>query len=89
MLVIVTVGVIRRYSWHSEESHHNKNPIYTGIRFLRVTLIILQRTACTDKVSGVLLGRLVKPLLTVTAGLDCICTGLMKPLSLEIAQSVL
>lgn len=89
MVASVTVRVMGRYWWHFKEWHHNKNRIYTGIRLLLVTFVMQQRTACTGKVSGVLLGRLLKPILAVTAGLDCICTGLKEPLSCETADSVL
>lgn len=88
MLALDTVGVIGRYWWYFKEQHHSKNPIYTGIGFLLVTFIMQQRTACTGKVPDVLLGRLLKPFFALTAGLDCICTGLMEPLSSEIADSV-
>lgn len=89
MLALVTVGIIGRDRWHLKEWHHNKNPIYSGIRFLLATFIMQQMITGTGKVSGVLPGRLLKPFLVVTAGLDCICTGLTEPLSNEIAESVL
>lgn len=89
MLALVTVGVIGRDWWHFKEWHHNKNPIYSGIMFLLATFIMQQMITGTGKVSGVLPGRLLKPFLAVTAGLNCICTGLTEPLSHEIAESVL